>query len=226
MLAKWLSSELRDKWRGLSHREQWMVALVLGAAIYLLVDALVFTPQTRREKALQDSQQQLQSQLVVLAADMAAVDKTRVDNLAKAQAEHALIKQQAAELEGLVQSVSLDEPKIKGLMAGMLGSKSSRVKVAAIKTLPVKPLAAAAKAPAAGAAPASGPPKVLSAGSVYKHGLEIELRGSYLDLMAFLTSMEEANPRLLWSNATLTAGTYPENTLRVSVFLLSTQANL
>jgi MSHA biogenesis protein MshJ len=225
MLANFSTSELRDKWRHLSHREQLMVALVIGAAIYFLVDALVFTPQARREQAMQDSQKRLQSQLVVLAADMAAVDKTRVDSLAQAQAEHALIKKQATELEGLVQSVAVDAPKVKSLMAGLLGSKSSRVKVVAIKTLPVKPLAAAAKAPAAGAAPASGTPP-LSAGSVYKHGLEIELRGTYLDLVAFLASMEDANPRLLWSNATLTAGTYPENTLRVSVFLLSTQANL
>ncbi len=220
MLENFSLSDLRDKWLRLSRREQLLVAVVLGAAIYFLVDALVFAPQARREQALLDKQKTLQTQIVVLSAEIAAVDKSRGDNLAQKKADFLLLKKQAALLENLVQSVATDAPKVKNLMTEMLGTRSSRVKVASIKTVPAKALALQGKPQAgAGAAPAG-------VGAVYKHGLEIELRGSYLDLTAFLTSMEEANPKLLWSNATLTSGVYPENTLRVSVFLLSTQSNL
>lgn len=223
MLENFSLSDLRDKWLRLSRREQLLVALVLGAAIYFLVDALVFAPQARREQALLDKQKVLQTQIVVLSAEIAAVDKSRGDNLAQKKADFLLLKKQAALLENLVQSVATDAPKVKNLMAEMLGTRSSRVKVASIKTVPAKALALQGKPQAgAGAAPAA----VGTVGAVYKHGLEIELRGSYLDLTSFLTSMEEANPKLLWSNATLTSGVYPENTLRVSVFLLSTQSNL
>ena len=219
MLENFSFSDLRDKWLRLSRREQLLVAVVLGAALYFAVDALVFAPQERRHQAYLDKQKVLQNQIVVLSAEIAAVDKSRGEDLAQKKADFLLLKKQAAVLENLVQSVSTDVPKIKSLMTEMLGTRSSRVKVAAIKTVPAKALALQGKPQAAGAAPTGTRP-------VYKHGLEIELRGSYLDLMAFLSSMEEANPQLLWANATLSTGVYPENTLRVSVFLLSTQSNL
>jgi MSHA biogenesis protein MshJ len=219
MLTNFTYLDLRDKWLRLSRREQLLVTLVLGAAAYFLVDALVFAPQARREQALLDQQKILQAQVLALSAEIAAVDKNKVDNLAQKKVDYLLLKKQAALLESLVQSVTTDAPKIRNLMTEMLDATSTRVKVTAIKTLPVKALAGASKPQAVGAAQ-------LGVGGVYKHGLEIELRGSYLDLMDFLTRVETANPKLLWSTASLTAGTYPENTMRVSVFLLSTQSNL
>ena len=214
-------AELRDKWQRLSRREQWLVLGVLVAGMYLLVDALVFTPQAHREQALLDNQKVLQTQMTVLSADIAAVENAKIDNLAQKQAEFLQLKKQAALLDSVVKNVATDAPKIRLLMTELLGAKSARVKAVSIKTVPVKPLLGQAKpGPAnAGAAP-------LQAATVYKHGLEIELRGTYLDLMAFLASLEDAHPQLLWSNATLSADKYPENILRVSVFLLSTQSNL
>lgn len=224
MFANFSYTDLRDKLQNLSRREQLLVLVVLAAAIYLLLDALVFAPQARREQALLDNQKVLQSQMTVLSAEIAAVQNAKVDNLAQKQAEFLLLKRQSALLDNVVQSVTTDVPKIRLLMSELLGAKSARVKAVSIKTLPVKPLLSQSK-PASGAAGPAGA-GALSPATVYKHGLEIELRGGYLDLMAFLSSVEEAHPKLLWSNATLTADKYPENILRVSVFLLSTQANL
>ena len=219
MLTNFTYLDLRDKWLRLSRREQLLVTLVLGAAVYFLVDASVFAPQTRREQALLDQQKILQAQVMALSADIAALDKNQVDNLAQKKVDYLLLKKQAALLESLVQSVTTDVPKLRNLMTEMLDATSTRVKVTAIKTLPVKALMGSSKPQTTGA-------PTLGLGTVYKHGLEIELHGSYLDLMDFLTRVEAAHPKLLWSTASLTAGTYPENTMRVSVFLLSTQPNL
>ena len=221
MVANFSYAELRDKLQRLSRREQWLVLVVLVAGVYLLMDALVFTPQARREQALLDNQKVLQAQVTVVSAEIAALDSTKIDNLALQQVELSQLKKQASLLDSVIQSVAMDVPKIRPLMTELLGNRSSRVKTVSIKTLPVKPLLGAAKS-----APAKTGDATLSAATVYKHGLDIELRGTYLDLMAFLSSLEESYPKLLWSNATLTADKYPENILRVSVFLLSTQPNL
>jgi hypothetical protein len=83
MLTNFTYLDLRDKWLRLSRREQLLVTLVLGAAAYFLVDALVFAPQARREQALLDQQKILQAQVLALSAEIAAVDKNKVDNLAQ-----------------------------------------------------------------------------------------------------------------------------------------------
>ena len=63
MFANFSLSDVRDKFQQLSMREQWLVVLVLGAAIYFLVDALVFTSQKRRGRDIESELQTLQSQL-------------------------------------------------------------------------------------------------------------------------------------------------------------------
>lgn len=230
MAANFSYSNLRDKLKSLSQREQVMLLVAVVVVIYFMVDALVFAPQARREQALLDNQKALQTQMTVLSAEIVAVEKAlKADTLAEKQAELSQLKKQAAVLDSVVQSVSVDVPKLRPLVAELLRSKTTRVKAVSLKTVAVKPLGTQTKpqSTVAGANAGTGASVAsLSPGAVHKYGLDIELKGSYLDLMAFLANVEAANPNLLWSNAKLTAGQYPENTMLVSVFLLSTRSNL
>lgn len=219
MAAKFSYDELREKLQSLSLREQSLLLLAVGALIYFLADAWVFAPQALREQALLDRQKAMQQQMTVLAAEIAAVDKAqRAENLAEKQAELSQLKKQAAALDNIVKSVSVDVPNLRPVVASMMGSKATPVKAVSLKTVAVKPLPSQTKPQPAGAGVTS-----LSPAAVYKYGVDAELRGSYLDLMTFLASLEATYPKLLWSEATLTAGQYPETTLRVSVFFLSTR---
>lgn len=216
MLAYLSLSEVRDKFQQLSMREQLLVMLVVGAAIYLLIDALVFSTQKQRQQDIENEVKVQQSQIVVLKAEMAAVERTRADELEQKEREYRGLKQQVAQLEAVTTNVSTEAPKIGKLAGDVLGVMPAKVKAVGVKTVPVKTLFNTPKP--AGAAAATAP--------VYVHGLDIELRGTYLDLLKYLNQLEEAHPKLFWSNATFGAGAYPENTLRASVFMLSTQPKL
>ena len=218
MFANFSLSDVRDKFQQLSMREQWLVVLVLGAALYFLVDSFVFASQNKRQQDMESELKALQTQMVVLAADMKAVERTRADELEQKEREYRTLKQQVAQLDAVTGSVTAEAPKIGKLVGDVLGAAPARVRAVGIKTIPVKTLFAQKPAnSAAGAAPQQ---------VVYKHGLDIELRGSYLDLLKYLNLLEDAHSKLFWTNAAFTAGTYPENTLRASVFMLSTQPNL
>jgi MSHA biogenesis protein MshJ len=218
MVVNFSISDVRDRFQQLSLREQWLVVLVLGAAIYFLVDALVFTSQKRRGRDIESELQTLQSQLVVLGAEMKVVERTRADELEMKEREYRTLKQQVAQLDAVSGSVSAQAPRLGKLVGEVMGAVPDRVRAVGIKTVPVKPLFAA-KTATPGAA-------VVARSEVYKHGLDMELRGSYLDLLKYLNLLEQTQPQLFWSNATFTAGVYPENTLRATVFMLSTQPNL
>jgi len=221
MLANFFMSDVRDKFRSLSLREQLLVVLVVGAAIYYLVDVFVFASQKQREQVLQNNQAVLQAQIKTISEELVAVGRIRTDDYEQKEREYQLLKQQVAQLHAVVSGVTTEAPKMVKLVRDVLGAAPVRAKTVAVKTLPVSPVSGVQKpgAPAVGqtnAAPLA----------VYKHGLDIEFRGNYLDLLSYLNKLEDAHSNLFWSNAVLAVGTYPENTLRASVFMLSTQPNL
>jgi MSHA biogenesis protein MshJ len=225
MFASLSYSKLREKYLSLSAREQLLLVIVAGATLYFLMDFVVFAAQNRREQDMTNNQRALQSQVAVLVAEIAAVDQVTDSQLAQNEQEYAQLKKQAALLESLVQSVATEAPKVREVVDNLL--RAQRVNTAGVRTIPVKALpvqvgGGVAAQPAGdnkGAAPSTGV-------AVYKHGVDIELRGRYLDLMAYLRGLEEATPNLFWANASLTTGEYPESIVRTSVFLLSTRSNL
>lgn len=215
-------TDLKDKFQHLTQREQMLVLAVAAAALYFLFDALVFSPQKQREQALLESQKAAQAQVVMLSSEIAAVERTRVEDMDRQTREYRQLKAQVDLIDQMVTSVSVQSLPVKGLLASIMDERASaRVEMVSVKTLPVKTVTGLVmnKTAPAGAPAAKSEP-------LYRQGVELELRGRYMDLMAYLQSLEEAYPNLFWSRAALTAGVYPQNTLRVSVFLLSTRPYL
>lgn len=212
-----LIAQARDKFQQMSLREQFLVLAGMAVAIYLFFDVLVFSAQQLRLQALQDRQAALQLQVTVSTADLAAVERIQAGELEKRDQELRQLKQQAALLDALAGSVIEQAPAVGQLVSDVLALSSARVGAVGVKTVPVRPVTLVA---ASGKAPQG------ASGTLYKYGVDIEFRGNYLDLMRLLGKLEEANPKLMWSSASLNATAYPENTLRASVFLLSKQANL
>ena len=216
-------TDAREKFQRLTQREQLLVVGVVITALYFLFDTVVFSSQMMREKALEASQRTAQAQVVLLSAQIAAVQKTRSEEMDQKAREFAQLKAQVKALDQMVAGVSDQAPAIKALIGDMVDAQTTaQVDMVSVKTLPVKSvqgLSMPQKPAAAGAVAAN------KAGPLYKHGIELTVRGRYLDLMAYLEKLEEAHPTLLWSDAVLTAETYPLNTLRVVVFLLSSQPN-
>lgn len=225
MVVKLLLSELREKYQRLSLREQLLVLTVIAAAAYFLMDIFVYSGQLRREQELVSQQTLLKTQARVLEVEISVVDQTVRDSLALKEVEYQQLKKEAAQLVALSQSVNPDQPKMRELIGQLLGAQRSNVQAASLKTQPPKLLAAAGKAPdpAARAASAAAMPVAAPRAALYKHGLDIEFRGRYLDLMDYLQKLEESNPQLLWANAALSANGSGESAFRASVLLLSNQ---
>jgi MSHA biogenesis protein MshJ len=208
---------IRDKFYTLSAREQLLVVLVLGVAIYFVFESLVFEPQRTRNMVLMNSQAVLASQAKTLRTEILTAGQSD-DVLSKAQAEHAQLKQQMAMLDAIVGGMQGNTPQVGDLARRVL-KDYPRVTLDSLKTLPVKALIVAtpAKKDAAGAAVAA-PVK-----DIYKHGVELEIHGNYLDLLAYLKNLESTSKNVFWSDMKLHTVKYPETSLRVTIFILSDQ---
>jgi MSHA biogenesis protein MshJ len=107
-----------------------------------------------------------------------------------------------------------------------------------MKTLPVTGMSetfAAAAAPAAAvtpAVPAAQPAPANQPGQpaavvhkprelLYRHGVEIVLQGSYLDMISYMAALEALPVQLFWGKASLDAQQYPNSRLTLTLYTLS-----
>jgi MSHA biogenesis protein MshJ len=105
---------------------------------------------------------------------------------------------------------------------------NGRLKLVSLQTLPATTLggdAAAPAAPAAGtpaAAPAAQPAPVVKAPDLlYRHGVELTVRGSYLDMVDYMHALETLPTQLFWGKAQLDAEAYPNVRLTLTLYTLS-----
>lgn len=84
--------------------------------------------------------------------------------------------------------------------------REKRLQVLDMKTLPVSDLSA---------------PQGQVGRRVFRHGMEITLAGSYLDLHAYLRALEGLSTQLYWGRAEMSVAEYPVATLKLTVYTLS-----
>ena len=82
---------------------------------------------------------------------------------------------------------------------------------------------------AAVGAPAAMPPSsgaisnaaAVAGGSLYRHGVELTLEGSYPDLQAYLQAVEALPQHLLWGGLTLKADQHPKTVITLRLYTIS-----
>ena len=99
-----------------------------------------------------------------------------------------------------------------------------------MRTLPVDPLSAlgaqaeggAAAASAAAAAAAAAVPVVAKGPELlFRHGVELTARGSYLDMVDYMNALEALPTQLFWGRAQLDVEVYPTVRLTLTLYTLS-----
>ncbi|MCF7203131.1 type II secretion system protein GspM [Pseudomonas oligotrophica] len=188
---------LKQRWRALAPREQWLtyaVGLTLLGLLYLL---LVVDPLTQRRDALdagrrqaEASQLEAQASLRELEAKLAA-DPNRPyrEALDKAQLEHEALSQRIdAQTRALVSPA-----KMKLLLQDLLRNQPK------LRLVELESFSAPLRQPTGGAEPGSES-EPAPAASFYRHGLRLRLEGGYFDLLTYLQAVQASGWRLHWDS--------------------------
>jgi len=234
MKRRWLQFTARVE--ALQPRERIMA---FGAAVVVLVflaNTLVFAPLSRKEATLRSTLQQQRIAVDGIAADIEGKARAYGNDpnevlrkrLGELRAETARTSDELRTMQkGLV-----PPERIAPLLETILRA-NGRLKLVSLKTLPATTLAdGSTPAPAPGApatpapAPASGaplapPPIVKSPDLLYRHGVELTVRGSYLDMVDYMHALETLPTQLFWGKAQLDAEEYPNVRLTLTLYTLS-----
>jgi len=206
----------------LSLRERGMV---FGATIAVLAFAghtLVLAPQDAKQAALRTQIEQQQAAIAAIDGEITArVEGSRIDPDAQARSRLNTMQQEMGQLgsELLALEHGLVPPERMGpLVEGILRA-NGRLKLVSMRTLPAEPLAAPGAAPAAPATPAAA-----AGGDVpllYRHGVEVTVRGNYLDMVDYMSTLDAMPTRMFWGRAQLDVETYPTARLTLTLHTLS-----
>lgn len=211
---------LANKIDALSLRERGMVFVAAAAAILFVVYSLMLGPLFAKEKALSTQIAQVRSSISGIDGEISAkLQGFSVDpdapNRARLAAVNADIDALGGKLRALEQGLVAPE-KIAPLLETILAA-NGRLTLLSVKTLPVSPVAeasynSASRAPAATTAPAA---------LLYRHGVQVTVRGNYLDMINYMHALETMPTQLLWSSAALEVEEYPDSRLTLTLHTLS-----
>jgi MSHA biogenesis protein MshJ len=225
--VKQLWNRYAERLDALSLRER---VLVFASAMTLLL-ALLFTllidPQMAAQKRLASAVAQKQAELKNLEAQITALATSRASDPDKPLRERlARVYQELREIEaqiGTEERRFTAPEQMKTVIEEML-ARNRAVQLVAMKTLPTSTIAEAraeggsveAPKPVAKAAPTTPAERL-----IYRHGIEVTVAGTYLDLLRYLGDLEHLPTQLYWGSLEVNATRYPRHTMKIVVYTLS-----
>lgn len=205
----------------LSLRERVMVFSAAMAVMVALVHTLYIDAEVQKERRVtgalaqkQAESKSMQDQLAKLVTGRGAdPDRLPRERLAAVRGELASVEARIAAEERKFTAPDQMRKVIEELLA-----RSRGVELRTLKNLPTTSIAEVrAQAAPQGAKPAAGSAERL----IYRHGIEVTVTGSYLDLLGYLSDLERMPTQLYWSSLEIDARTYPRHTMRLVVYTLS-----
>ena len=219
---------------GLSLRHRAGLAAAAAAVMSFVLSLLLLGPTEVRSKALKQSiatqkteRETVRKMTSVLSSSLAQ------DPNAQKQAQLDGIKRTIVEVDALLAQFDSAEPQAAGAVLREVLGATPGIEMVSLKTLPVavafesKSVPVAPPKPAPGAKPAAPRPEVAARPprSIYRHGIEITVKGNYLALLPYLEKLQKYPGRLYWSDVSLDVQTYPVWVMKLTVYTLSGQAN-
>ena len=211
-----LFKKYTDRINDLSLRERGVIFVALLVVIYGVAANLLFPPltaeQTRLTKQLADKRAQVQA---IEGQIQMALAKSAQDPDAPNRAKRVQLEAQLKALDESLAAVTsrLVPPREMTRMVEQVLLKNRRLEVVHLKSLPPEPLQKLAGAATGGGAGLTA----------YRQGMHIELRGNYLDILAYLRELEALPWKMFWGQVSLKVEQYPVSHVTLRIYTLSTQ---
>lgn len=224
---------MKARWRALSlwfaalqQREKAIIAAATVIGIVMGGDALWVGPAQQRLAAVQkkivkdkSDIQAARPQIERLKAQVKDPDASTKAALAEAKKRIAAVEQ---ELRGY--DNTLVPPERMPRLLESLFAHHRGLELVSLQTLPPKsllepPVVKAGAKPEAKLPDAKLPD--VKGGGIQKHGIEIKMAGNYLDLLAYVSELEQLPQKLLWGSMSLEVKAYPKSELTLVVYTLS-----
>ncbi len=212
MKRYWLQVQTRTD--AMSVRERVMIFAAAAFMLIAVLNMLFLDPLLAKQTSKLAEVVQQQEKLKELQAARQALMQAKVND------DHSPLRSQIAELKQKLQEHDLylqsrkDKLVSPGKMAELLEQvlkNNDKLQLLELKTLPLSLLIE----------PVAGKAATAPAQQIYKHGVQLTVRGGYLDLMRYLATLEKLPTQMFWGDVTLTVEKHPDSVMILTVYTLS-----
>lgn len=200
-------TKLAAKFDARSTRERVTLFIVLLVVLYGAADLFLFTPQARELKRIEMKMADYRRR-ITFSESLLSQTLVRTDPAALAQERLAAAQKGLAERSKAMDGLSnrLIPPRKMTEVLEELSRQQPGLKLVSLKTLDTE---------------VAGAPSTVQLGSLYRHGVELVLEGSYAAFAAYLERIERMPYRVYWGSLALDAMAYPKLTLKLTLYTLS-----
>ena len=203
--------DLLDRYDQLSLRERVIVLIAALLLIALIWDSVFMGPLDRERKARTHQIDALRAEVSGLEQSIEALVAQGAAN--PARSDRGTAEALGAEIEELERRLvgatsGLIEPKEMSHVLEQVLARAQRLTLHGLRTLPPQAVAAPNTQPGAPAA------------QIYKHGVELELSGSYLDTLYFLQALESLPWRFFWDRIEYAVEEHPRGRVKLRLYTL------
>ncbi len=199
-------------------RERAVVFVAAALVVLFLFFSLFGNPVTDRQREIARALAQKQADTRALQGEVQKLLATRTQDLDAPKRERlAALKRRVAEIDARLaekQRELVPPDRIPALLEEIL-RRERKLDLVDLQSLPAVPLFSDKEGSGEAAAAAR-------AGlQVYRHGVQVTVRGGYFDLLRYLAALERFPLRMFWSEVDLAATDYPTITMTLTVYTLS-----
>lgn len=232
-----MTAGLRERWQRLSGRfdtltrQQRAFAFVAGLGFAALsLHLFVLAPVVDHGRALTSEITRTRTDALALNEQLQALALARQrDPDAPLRERLEAAKFRLATLDGQINRLrqQLISPDRMASVLREILIRSKGLELIDMKSIAPEPLdpapdkanpEAGAGTPAAGSRPPADAPQPPA---IYRHGLELRVRGAYLDQLRYLVELERMPYQMFWREVEISAESYPEIVMRLTVFTIS-----
>lgn len=203
---------------GMSLRERVMIFVAAAFVVIALLNSMLLDPLLAKQKSLSAQLVQQQEKVKELQGQMQALVQARSD------AERSPLRQRIVSLQAKLREQEtylqsrrdrlIQPEKMAGLLEQVL-MQHGRLQLVELKTLPVDFLIPQAADATVGGQAAGGQSQI------FKHGVQISVRGSYPDMLRYLEALEKLPAQMFWGEVALNVDQYPDALLTLTLYTLS-----
>jgi MSHA biogenesis protein MshJ len=214
-----------QKFDAMSLRERVMVAAAAAILTFFLIDALLLSTWSRQNAGLKAGIEGQREESARVSAQLKEV-QARITEHPDAQARARIkeIEEKIAAIDASLQSSArqLVPPDRMASMLEDILKRNWRLQLVKMTTVPAVELLGRAQTPVqpqaqtaeAGAGEAGSQ-------NIFKHGVELTLRGSYFDMLDYLAQIEALPWQMYWGQLKLDARDYSRPELKLILYTLS-----
>ena len=207
-------------------RERVLILLTSSVVVYMLMESLLLGPVLAERNRLVKETQNDQAEMTKMAAQVQTFVRDKAadpDVILKRRLAELTARQ--AELQRRIdaQSAELVPPQKMAAVLEKILANNPRLQLIEVKTLPRVSISIEKQAAPGeqGREPKAAAADEKSPNEIYRHGVEVTMRGSYLDLLAYLMQIESLPVRMFWDKLSLSVTVYPSVTMRLVVYTIS-----